>query len=229
MEMIVLWWGLFAGTHMVGSSLRVRTALIRSLGRPGFKGLYSVVALATFIPLCLSYGEHRGTGPLLFSPPPSLQIATLVLVVLAFLLLLQGLATPTPMSTQAEMSGMRVDEARGIHRITRHSQNWAFILFALGHMLVVPYGADWVFFGGFVLYSLVSAFHQDRRLLAEERDGFGTFYLQTSLWPFGAILQGRQKLVLKEMSLPAAVIALLVSAGLCYFHASLFGGEPAFW
>lgn len=224
MTTIGYWWLLFGGSHMIGSSMPVRTGLIAILGKMGFRAVYSVVAIATFVPLCRAYAEARGEGGLLFMPHPALTLVTTVLVGLAFILLLQSLALPTPMTIQGDMRGVVVDEARGIHRLTRHPMNWAFILFASGHLLVRPYGADAVFWGGFILYSLVSAIHQDRRLLAEERPGFGAFYLQTSLVPFWAMIRGRQRLQWGEFSGTALVLAVILVVGLRLFHADLFGG-----
>ena len=84
----------------------------------------------------------------------------------AFIVLLQGLVTTNPMTTMAELSSRPVNTARGIQRITRHPQNFAFGLFGLAHLLTNPYVGDWIFFGGFVIYGVISAVHQDRRLRA---------------------------------------------------------------
>ena len=224
MTSIAYWWFLFAATHMIGSSVPVRTGLIKHLGRLGFRLLYSVIAIATFVPLCRAFAAAKGTGGLLFTPDPALHAVTYVLVVLAFIVLLQALATPTPMSLQSDFSGAVVDEARGIHRVTRHPMNWAFILFAVGHLVVNPYGADLLFWGGFILYGVASAIHQDRRLLTEGRSGFGPFYLQTSLVPFWAMIRGRQRLGLGEYNGGAVVVALVAAAALRWFHTDLFGG-----
>ena len=55
------------------------------------------------------------------------------------------------------------NQGRGIQRITRHPGNFAFALFGIGHMLSSPRVGDWIFFGGFVVYGIVSSMHQDRR------------------------------------------------------------------
>ena len=43
--------------------------------------------------------------------------------------------------------------------------------------------------------------------------------------PFGAILTGRNRLVLGEMAFPLALIAVVVFAALAFFHSRFFGGE----
>ena len=52
--MILFWWLMFGGTHIIGSSIPVRTFVIRRIGKLGFKGFYSLVGLAT---------SPRGTKP----------------------------------------------------------------------------------------------------------------------------------------------------------------------
>lgn len=46
--MLVVWWALFGGSHIVMSSARWRPQLVTRLGERGFLGVYSLVALITF-------------------------------------------------------------------------------------------------------------------------------------------------------------------------------------
>ena len=63
---IVCLWIAFAATHLGLSSLRLRPRLIAALGELGYQGVYSLVALATFVPLVAVYFDHKHTGPLLW-------------------------------------------------------------------------------------------------------------------------------------------------------------------
>lgn len=63
---LLLWWLLFGGAHTVMSAPSWRPKLIASLGERGFLGLYSLIAIATIVPLCVYYGEHKHTGPQLW-------------------------------------------------------------------------------------------------------------------------------------------------------------------
>ncbi len=222
---ILLWWVLFGGTHVFGSSVPVRTALIGKLGNKGFKSLYSVIALATFVPLIYVFFTNKGAGAMLFRPSSSMMVVTDVLMFLAFIVLAQGLATPSPMTTEAEMSGEYPEKARGIQRITRHPGNFAFALFGVAHMLSNPYVGDWIFFGGFVVFGLVSSMHQERRTLAGGREEIARFHADTSAVPFAAIIvTGRQRLALGEYSKGALAVGVVLAVVLWYFHANLFGG-----
>jgi uncharacterized membrane protein len=221
---ILLWWLLFGGTHIGGSSLPVRNWLSQRFGLPGFKGLYSLVALSTFIPLCYIYFKNKHAGLHLFEPGLGLQMITQVLMLLALIVLGQSLATTSPMTTQAEMTGRFRGQAWGIQRVTRHPQNFAFALFGFAHLLSNPYVGDWIFFGGFIVYGLLSALHQDRRTLATGPIEIQQFQDETSLVPFGAILAGKQRLAIWEYNGIALVVTMLCFVVLRFFHGRLFGG-----
>ncbi|MBW2467297.1 MAG: hypothetical protein JRF02_08355, partial [Deltaproteobacteria bacterium] len=64
--LIIFWWLMFGGSHIIGSTIPVRTFCIRRIGTLGFKCIYSLVALATFIPLCYFYFTHCHAGSHLY-------------------------------------------------------------------------------------------------------------------------------------------------------------------
>ena len=94
----------------------------------------------------------------------------------------------------------------------------------LAHMLSNPYVGDWVFFGGFVVYGVLSSMHQDRRTLASGREEVARYQAETSSVPFAAILKGKQRLALDEYNLIPLIISLVICGAIWYFHASIFGG-----
>jgi len=221
---ILSWWVLFGGTHILGSMVPVRSFLIRRLTLYGFKALYSLVALAAVIPLCWAYFTHKHAGTLLFTPPHWLGIAAQVLVFLGLFSLLQGLLTPNPVTTVAELSGRFGDGARGVQRITRQPQNLGWALFGLGHLLANPWVGDWIFFGGLVAFAAVSSLHQDARVRATGPEPAKRYLRDTSLVPFAAILAGRQRLAAGEFSVAGLVVWAVAATLLRVFHHTLFGG-----
>lgn len=222
---LLLWWLLFSATHIGGSSHLLRSRLVSALGLPAFKGIYSLVAFATFIPLCVVYFRHPHAGAQLFELDGDvLNLTSQMLMLLAFLVLTQGILTPSPITTAAEMSGRFTNRARGVQRITRHPLNTGFVLFGLAHCLVNPAVGDWVFFGGFVVYGIASALHQDARQRASERPEVRSFLDETSFLPFAAIAAGRQKLSFAGASLPGLGLGLVLFGTLRFFHERIFGG-----
>ena len=114
--------------------------------------------------------------------------------------------------------------ARGVTRIIRHPVFAAFGLWGLAHALVNGYLSDLIFFGGWLIFWFVGGMHQDARKRVLEAARFAPFYAETSLLPFGAIVAGRNRLVLREVPLLGVATALGVATVLYAFHGRLFGG-----
>jgi uncharacterized membrane protein len=222
--LIFIWWLLFGGSHILGSTIGVRTYVIGKIGNLGFKALYSLVALAIFMPLCLVYFSHKHGGHMLFAPSDTLQLFTHILMLAAFFVLFQGLVMPSPMTTQAELTGTFRPSAKGIQRVTRHPQNFAFALFGLSHLLVNPYVGDWIFFGGFIVYAVASAIHQDKRLAVTGPEQVKQFQADTSAMPFYAILTRKQRFALDEYNTYGMVAAIIIFILLRLYHPVIFGG-----
>ena len=221
---IFFWWLLFGGSHIVGSTIPVRTFCINRIGTLGFKCIYSLVSLATFIPLCYVFFNNKHAGKLLYVHGYFLELLAQLLMLFASVILLQALTTANPMTTNAELFGRYINAGIGIQRITRHPQNFAFGLFGLAHLLVNPYPGDWVFFGGFIVFGIASAIHQDRRLLAMGHVQVKQFIGDTSAIPFAAIIKGRQKLALDEYYPPALAAAVVLFILIRLLHPMIFGG-----
>jgi len=123
-----------------------------------------------------------------------------------------------------EMSGRVVSRAQGIQRITRHPQNFAFGLFGLAHMLATPSAGGWMFFGGFIVFGILSSMHQDRRLLAAGPATAKQFLGDTSAVSFAAILKRNQRLAPGEYHPPALAAAVVLFILIRLLHPMLFGG-----
>jgi uncharacterized membrane protein len=214
---IAVLWIAFAVTHMGLSSPSLRPRLIERLGERGFQGVYSLVALALFVPLVWIYAGHKQAGPALWSLGglPGVRAIMSVGMVVALVLGVAGLLTPSPVSM---LSGKT--EVKGVFRITRHPLFMGMGIFGLMHLLGAEiHAGELVFFGGFVVFTLLGCRHQDQRKLATAGEDFRRFHEQTPFLHFtgpGA-LQG-----LKEMPLAIAV-GVVAAAILGYFHPTLFG------
>lgn len=216
---IVFWWLAFAATHTIPSSVSLRPRLIARLGLRGFQVLYSLVALATFVPLVQVYFANTHAGPLLWnlSALPGVRVLAIAVSALAVILLVLAYAQPSPVGL---MPGVP-RRARGVTRITRHALFMAISLWALAHLLVNGFLTDVVFFGGFVVYGLYGSYHQDARKQAEQ--DMAGFYAETSLLPFGAIVAGRNQLVLSEIPIVGVAVGVVAAMLLYTFHDRLFG------
>jgi len=217
LHIVLLWLG-FAGTHVGMSSLRVRRALVARIGAGAFLGLYSLVAFAFFVPLVWTFFAHKHAGRWLWivTRGPALRWSMYVGMAVALVLLIAGSIRPSP---AAIVPGDPTP--RGVYRLTRHPVVMAAAIFGALHLLPNGSATDVAFFGGFPLFALVGAWHQDRRKLALDVPGFRAFYEATPFIPF----TGRRTLQgLRELSPGAVAGGVGLTAVLRYFHPVWFGG-----
>ncbi len=213
---IVLLWIGFTATHLGLASVRVEPQLVRRMGQGPFLGVYSGVAALFFVPLVWVYFANRHAGGWLWFVPvgPGLRVVLYAFMTLAVVLAVGALLRPSP---AAVVPG----EARpdGLYRVTRHPLVMGLaLLFAL-HLIPNGSAADVAFFGGFVAFSLLGAWHQDLRKLHHGTPGFREFYAATSFFPFArrGSLRG-----LLEVSPVVVVLGVAAAAGMRALHGSIW-------
>ena len=218
---IAFWWGMFAGTHMALSSLRVRGKLIARLGEKAFVGLYSLIAFATFIPLVRVYLGNRHGGGRVWSLAATLGVRPLamLLAVVGIAWIVGGVLHPSP----ALVGIKQARGARGLTRITRHPLFMGIALWALSHLLLNGFVTDVLFFGGLLAFSLAGAAHQDARKRTTEEERLGQFLAESSFWPFGAVIAGRNRVIWSELPWVALAIGAGAAVGLYALHPWAFG------
>ena len=94
----------------------------------------------------------------------------------------------------------------------------SFGLWAIAHLLVNGWANDVAFFGGFLVFSLLGTAHQDARKRALDDGSLREFFAESSQVPFAAILAGRTRLVLGEISWIGAALGLAAAVGLFFLH-----------
>jgi uncharacterized membrane protein len=209
-------WLAFAGTHLALASRGVEPRLVARLGRGGYTGLYSLVAFATFVPLCWVYFTNRHAGPWLWAAPATgaLRVALYAGLLLAFVLVAASLIRPSP-------AGVVAGDARpgGVYLLTRHPLMTGLALIGLLHL--VPNGAtsDVAFFGGLALFPMIGAAHQDARKRASGDAAMRAFLDGTPFWLF----TGRGTLRgLRELPWVAIAAGLALAAFARWLHGSLW-------
>jgi uncharacterized membrane protein len=211
-------WFAFALTHMGLSSQRLRPILVAKLGEGPFLGIYSLIALATFVPLVWIYMENRHEGPELWS----LSLSTPFLwglygvMGVAWVLIVAALVQPSPASLAAPQSG----QVRAVHRLTRHPLFMGLGLFGGLHLIPNSFAADVAFFGGFPIFAVIGSMHQDRRKRATANDELRSWYSQTPFLPFSGRGTGRAILDLPRTAL---IVGILITIALRHLHGPIFG------
>ena len=217
---IVFWWVMFVGTHMVLSSVSIRQRLIGKLGENAFLGLYTLIAFATFVPLVWAYlgSRHAGGQVWNLTALPGARPLAMVLSVIGIALVVAGVIRPSP-----ALAGIKKAwGSRGLTRITRHPLFMGIAIWALGHLLLNGFVSDVLFFGGLIAFSLIGSAHQDARKRATEQARLGPFYAETSFWPFGAILAGRNRLAWPELPWIELAVGAAAAVGVYALHPWMF-------
>ncbi len=216
---ILLLWIAFGGSHILLSSIKLRSGLIARLGEKGFQGLYALVSLVTFIPLVWVYAVNRNMDGLLWNLAsiPGFRHAIMLIAVLGLTFACASFFQPSP----ALMGAPKTEGARGLIRITRHPLFMPLALWALAHALINGFLTDVLFFGGFFLFSLIGCAHQDARKRVTDKH-LEPLFAETSLIPFAAILSGRNRLVLSELPWLGLGLGLIISVVIYLLHPWLF-------
>jgi len=140
MDMLIAGLVIFLGIHAMrvwGEGLR--GALIQRLGPMGFKGVYSIAALAGFYLLLVGYGQARLEPVQLWTPPHGMAHATVALMWVSMVLL-----------AAAEIPRNAI-KARLHHPMVLGVKVWA-----LAHILANGTLHDLLLFGGFLVWAVLS-------------------------------------------------------------------------
>lgn len=232
-DLVLLGWLAFGGTHTLLSHPPLRDRLVARLGDRGFLLAYSLVAFATFGPLAWIFFTERVSAavplPALVTVPGGWWL-TMAMMFVALNLIVIGFSQPNPVSALmagtggAESGGAeREPAARGALRITRHPAFMGVALAGLAHWLVNPAPIDRAFFGGMAIYAVLGCAHQDWRRRRSGGASLERFFAETSFLPFVAIAQGRNRFVFGELR-PAILAVAAALFGLLFFtHHRIFG------
>jgi uncharacterized membrane protein len=147
MTILVLGLLIFLGVH----SVRIvadpwRTAMRARLGENGWKGVYSLLALAGFALLVWGYGQARQAPVVLWTPPVGMRHLAALLTVFAFVFL------------AAAYVPRNAIKARLHHPMLLGVKTWA-----LAHLLANGTLADVLLFGAFLAWAVVCFISSRRR------------------------------------------------------------------
>jgi uncharacterized membrane protein len=214
---IVVLWIAFTATHLGLASVRVEPRLRAKLGDAGFLGLYSVVALALFVPLMWVYFGNRHAGPWLWHVQvgPVLRVVMYVLMALGVVLAVGSLVRPSPAAVVPGTA--RVE---GVYRVTRHPFVLGLAILWLLHLIPNGSTADVAMFGGFLVFSLLGARHQDARKLHARVAGFADFHAATAFLPFSRPAEALRGLA--EIPPLVWTLGIAASLGIRWVHGSIW-------
>lgn len=210
------------GVHIGIAGTRLRGMLVRRIGDGPFRGLFSAVSIAALVFLVAAW---RGSSTeALWYAPSWLRWLLVAAMLVAFLLFVASVSAPNP--TMIGPTGVATRPPRGVQRISRHPMLWSFAIWAAVHIIGNGDTAAIVFFGAFLVTALAGMPSIDAKLARRDPATWHTLAAATSILPFGAIAQGRNRLVLREIGWLTPLIAVVAWALLLHLHPWLFGVAP---
>jgi uncharacterized membrane protein len=209
---------LWVAVHVGIAGTAIRAGLAARLGEGGFRAAFSLLSVISIALLVMAW--QAAPLVILWDAPPWLGWLIVALMLPAFWLFVASVVTPNPTAV-----GGRLAEsgARGIQRITRHPMLWSFSIWAALHILAKGNLAGLIFFGAFLVTSLVGMPSIDRKLAAGQPLLWARLAPATSILPFGAILAGRNGLALDEIPPLVWIVGTLAWAAMLWLHPSIFG------
>lgn len=149
MTLLILGLVLFLGIHSVSIAAPAwRDAQVVQRGEGAWKGVYSLVSIASFVLLIYGYGLARQSPVVLYTPPTAARHIALLLM-LPFFPLLFATYLPGRIKTAA-----------------KHPMLLAVKLWALAHLLANGTLHDVILFGAFLVWAVADRISVKRRSVA---------------------------------------------------------------
>jgi len=208
---------LWVGVHVGISGTALRGRAVAALGEGRFTLGFSILSVVSITLLVLAW-QNAPTTTLWATPGWLRWILAFAMLPVFVLFMASHKRNPTAVGGK----GLG-EEPRGIQRITRHPMLFAFAGWGLIHVLGNGNTAAMVFFGAFLVTAAAGMPSIDAKLAARQPSAWPAFAAKTSILPFGAILAGRNRLVLSEIGWMPPVVGLVLWAALLAFHRTIFG------
>jgi uncharacterized membrane protein len=207
---------LFATAHSGLAALRAK--LEPHVGARLYRVIFALVSISLALPLFIYYFNHRYDGLRLWNIQNVTGVHELVTVLSAVAFLFLYPAT----FNLGEITAIQKPQVHlfetGIIRVTRHPQLVGMTLWCIAHTLWIGTSFALVTALCLVAYHLFAVWHGDHRLYSRYGQAFVELKQHTSVFPFLAIWQGRQQLVLTEFLRPAYLGVIAVVIIFYYLH-----------
>ena len=192
---MVLLLALFGAAHSGLAALRPRGEAL--VGARAFRVLFAGVSLPLAVAAVVYFIDHRYAGVPLWDVQavralPGLHAGLWAANFVSFLFLYPATFNLLEIAA-VEEPRVHLYET-GIMRITRHPQMVGQLLWCLAHTAWIGSSFMAVTSAGLMAHHLFGCWHGDRRLAARHGAAFDAVKARTSVWPFAAVLDGRQRL-----------------------------------
>jgi len=196
--------GLLLGFAIAHSGLAaLRPWAERQIGARFYRILFALVSLSLAVVLIIYFFNHRYDGIQLWRVQGIPGIKPLVWWLSAVSFLFLYPATFNLLEIAAIQKPQVHLYETGIIRITRHPQMVGQVIWCIGHTLWIGTSFTLLTSVGLILHHFFGVWHGDQRLSKRYGDAFESVKERTSVFPFLAVIQGRQTLKWEEFIRPA--------------------------
>ena len=205
---------IFAIIHSGGAALRAKAETW--IGARAWRLIFAGASIPSAVVLIGYFLVHRYDGLRLWN----LQGVSGIIPVIWFLTAISFLFLYPATYNLLEIPAVLKPKVRlyelGIIRISRHPQAFGQILWCFSHALWIGSSFMLVTCAGLIGHHLFAIWHGDRRLKAKFGDEFEELRKNTSVIPFLAVIDGRQKLYLKEFLRPSQ-LGIFIAIGILWW------------
>jgi uncharacterized membrane protein len=208
--------------HLGLAGTTLRDAVVGRIGEGSFRVLFSVLSIVALVFLVFAWNAAPSVQ--LWVAPDWLRWLLALVMLPAFALFVASVSGRNPTMIGPGEGGAQ--PPRGMIRVTRHPMLWSFAIWAVVHILGNGDTAAIVFFGAFLVTALAGMPSIDAKLQRRDPATWQGLTAMTSIVPFVAITQGRNRFVPNEIGWLIPTIAVVVWLLLLLAHPWLFGVAP---
>jgi uncharacterized membrane protein len=224
MTNLILATGFFLFTHIGIAGTGLRGTLVERVGHRNYIVFYSLISAAGMIWLFAAYLGAPYVE--LWGQLYGLRLAALIVMFLSFAFIAIGLtSSPSTLFGDAALE-YRLDDAPAIVRVTRHPILVGLLLWSVTHMIVNGDTAALILFGSLTLLTALGIVSMDTKRKKRLGDDWPSFAAATSIAPFAAILQRRNRLALAEIGWWRLALAAVAFLAMLDLHVRLIGVSP---
>ena len=216
----------FAVIHSGGAALRNKAESL--IGARSWRLVFAIASISMAFVLISYFLAHRYDGIRLWNLQGVPGMVPFVWIVTAISFLFLYPATYNLLEIPAIAKPEVRLYAQGIIRVCRHPQAFGQILWCLSHSLWIGSSFMLVTSLGLIAHHLFAVWHGDRRLNMRFGEDFEKLKRNTSIIPFAAVIDGRQKLKFQEFLKPSQLGILIAIATFWWAHRFITLGTELF-
>ena len=191
----------FAVIHSGGAALRSKAESL--IGPRIWRLIFALASIPSAFVLIGYFIAHRYDGIRYWNFQGTSELIPIIWILSAISFLFLYPATYNLLEIPAVLKPKVRLYASGIIRVTRHPQAIGQIIWCFAHLLWIGTSFTLITCIGLIAHHLFAIWHGDRRLTLKFGKEFEEIKKKTSVFPFVAVLDGRQKLQIKEFLRPS--------------------------